>query len=86
MPDTPKLRPAIRAERAQSLSFAPRFNGRKREHGAAEIMANITADRLIEHLERSGYVVMCKPPLAPHSAPGNPADAIDKAAKIDQDG
>jgi hypothetical protein len=41
---------------------------------------------LIEHLERSGYVVMCKPPLAPHSAPGNPADAIDKAAKIDQDG
>ena len=72
MPDTPKLRPAIRDERAQSLSFAPRFNGRKREHGAAEIMANITADRLIEHLERSGYVVMCKTAAGPAQRPWQP--------------
>jgi hypothetical protein len=53
MPDTPQLRPATRDELAQSLSFALRFNGRKRVHGADEIMANITAERLIEHLERS---------------------------------
>jgi hypothetical protein len=86
MPDTPKLRPATRDELVQSLSFALRFTGRKREHGADEIMANITADRLIEHLERSGYVVMCKPGLVPHGAPGNLADAIDRAAKIDRDG
>ena len=83
--DTPKLRPATRDERAQSLSFALRFKGRNREHGADEIMANITAGRLIEHLERSGFVVMCKPGLAPHGAAGNLADAIDKAAKIDRD-
>jgi hypothetical protein len=57
MSDTPKLRPATRDELAQSVSFALRFNGRKREPGADEIMANITAERLIEHLERPGYVV-----------------------------
>ena len=62
MPDTPKLRRATREELAQSLSFALRFNGRKRVHGADELMAQITAERLIERLERSGYVVMCKPP------------------------
>jgi len=70
MPDTPKLRPATWAELAQSLSFALRCNGRKREHGANEIMARITAEGLIEHLERSGYVVMHKPPLAPRSSTG----------------
>jgi len=84
MPDAPKLRPATRDELAQSLSFALRFNGRKREHGADEIMAQITADRLIEHLERSGYVVMCKPGLDPHGAAGNLAGAIEKAAKVDR--
>jgi hypothetical protein len=52
---------------------------------ADRLMANITADRLIEHLERSGYVVMCKPPLAPHGAPGNLADAIERAAESARD-
>jgi hypothetical protein len=79
MPDTPKLRPATRDELVQSLSFALRFNGRKRVHGADEIMAQITAERLIEHLERSGYVVMCKPGLASHSV--GLGDAIEKAVK-----
>jgi hypothetical protein len=86
MPDTPKLRPATRDELAQSLSFALRFNGCKRVHTADEMMAEITAERLIEHLERSGYVVMHKPPLDTHGAPGNLADAIDKATKIERDG
>ena len=54
-----------------------------REHGADEIMANITVERLIEHLERSGYVVMCKPGLAPHNV--SLGDAIDRAAKIRQE-
>jgi hypothetical protein len=60
------ISPCTRDALTQSLSFALRFNGRKREHGADEIMAQITAERLIEHLERSGYVVMCKPGLDPH--------------------
>ena len=83
MPDTPKLRPATRDELAQSLSFALRFNGRKRVHGADEIMAQITAGRLIEHLERSGYVVICKPGLAPHSV--DLGDVIERARKIARD-
>jgi hypothetical protein len=83
MPDTPQLRPATRDELAQSLSFALRFNGRKRVHGADEIMANITAERLIEHLERSGYAVMCKPGLAPHRV--DLGDATEKATKMRPD-
>jgi hypothetical protein len=37
--------------------------GRKRVHNADEIMAEIVAKRLIEHLERAGFVVMKKPPV-----------------------
>jgi hypothetical protein len=84
MPDTPSLRPATRDELTQSLSFALRFSGRKRVHDADETMAQITAERLVEHLERSGYVVMHKPPLGQHGAPGNLARWIEKAAKVDQ--
>jgi hypothetical protein len=62
------------------ISFALRFNGRKRAHGADEIMARITAERLVEHLERSGYVVMCKPGLGPHRV--DLGDAIERAMKI----
>jgi hypothetical protein len=81
MPDTLNLRPATRDELTQSLSFALRFNGRKRTHDADETMARITAERLVEHLERSGYVVMHKPPLGQHGAPGNLAGWIEKATK-----
>ena len=71
------------AQVAEAAAIALRFNGRKREHGADEIMANITAERVIEHLERSGYVVMCKPGLGPHNV--SLGDAIDRAAKIRQE-
>ena len=46
-------------------------------------MAQITAERLVEHFQRSGYVVMCKPPLGPHGAPGNLAGWIEKVTKSD---
>jgi len=84
MPDTPNLCPATRDELMQSLSFALRFNGRKRTHDADELMARVTAERLVEYLERSGYVGMCKPPLGQHGAPGNLADWIEKATKSDR--
>jgi hypothetical protein len=48
-----------------------------------ETVARITAERLVEHLERSGYVVMHKPPLGQHEAPGNLAGWIEKATKPD---
>ena len=40
-----------------------RFDGRKRKHDAGEFMAAIVAKRLVEHLERSGFVIMKKPPI-----------------------
>ena len=48
---------------ADALALALRFDGRKREHDAAEIMAASVAKRLVEHLERSGFVVMKRPPI-----------------------
>ncbi len=77
-PNTPNLRPATRDELMQSLSFALRFNGRQRVHDADEVMARINAERLVEHMERSGYVVMHKPPLGQHVAPGDLAGWIEQ--------
>ncbi|MGH7187942.1 MAG: hypothetical protein ACREF0_02020 [Acetobacteraceae bacterium] len=58
------LSPATIEELRESLAFALRFEGRKRVHHADEVMARITAERLIQHLERSGYVVMRRPAAA----------------------
>ena len=63
MPDE-KLTPADRDDLAQALSFALRFDGRKRFRRGDESMADITADHLIRHLDRCGYAVMQKPPAA----------------------
>jgi hypothetical protein len=56
--DKRTLRPASAEEIAQSLSFALRYDVRKRVHHADDAMARITAERLVQHLERSGYVLM----------------------------
>jgi hypothetical protein len=62
MPDTPNLRPATPDEIAETLSFALRYDGGKRVHHADDAMARITAERLVRHLERSGFVLMKRPP------------------------
>ena len=36
----------------------------KRVHDSSEMMAAIVAKRLAQHLERSGFVVMKRPPLS----------------------
>ena len=61
MNDDDHLRPATASEIADSLSFALRYDGRKRVHHADDVMARITADRLVKHLKRSGFVVMKRP-------------------------
>ena len=53
--DPQHLRPATPEEIAETLSFALRYEGRRRVHHADDAMARITAERLVEHLERSGF-------------------------------
>ncbi len=62
MPDADKLTPADPSDLADAIAFALRFQGRKRVHNADEIVAEIVAKRLVEHLERAGFVAMKKPP------------------------
>ena len=64
MPET--LRPATVSELAEALSFALRFDGRKRVHTGDEFMARITAERLVAHLELSGFVIMKRPLAKAH--------------------
>jgi hypothetical protein len=59
--DEPRLRPASPEEVEQSLSFALRFDGRRRVHHADDAMARITAERLVAHLRKSGFVLMKRP-------------------------
>lgn len=59
--DKRNLRQASTDEIQDSLSFALRYEGRKRVRHADEAMARITAERLVQHLERSGYVLMKRP-------------------------
>ncbi len=51
------------------LSYALCFEGRKRVRHADDMMARITAERLVRHLERCGFVLMKKPGAKMHSAP-----------------
>jgi len=61
MTDDHDLKPATPEDIADALAFALRFDGRKRKHDAGEFMAAIVAKRLVEHLQRAGFVVMKKP-------------------------
>jgi hypothetical protein len=45
-----------------AIAFALRFRGRKRVHTAGKVMAAITAERVVAHLEEAGIVVIRKPP------------------------
>ena len=68
--DPQRLRPATPDEVAETLSFALRYEGRRRVHHADDLMARITAERLVEHLARSGFVPMGRPPARAASPPG----------------
>ena len=85
MNDTPPLRPASPDEIAETLGFALQYNGRRRVRDADEVMARITAERLVRHLQQSGFVLMRKPPAtAPTTAimPVSGADAGQDAADL----
>jgi hypothetical protein len=58
-----KLTSATPDDLANALSFALRFEGRKSQHDADRLNADIVAKRLVRYLDKAGYVVMKKPPL-----------------------
>jgi hypothetical protein len=66
MPDDPRLRPAKPDEIADALAFALRYKGRRRVFDTDQAMARITADRLVQRLTASGFVVMKAPPVGNH--------------------
>jgi hypothetical protein len=71
MPDAEQLTPADPSDLAEAIAFALRYRGGKRVHQADEYMAQIAAERIVEHLARARFVVMKKPPIGGHSALGH---------------
>lgn len=67
------LTPAIVDDIEDAIAFALRFDGRNRAHTGDEFMARLTAQRLVAHLERCGFVVMKKPQAKPHTTWDGPA-------------
>ncbi|MEZ7137991.1 hypothetical protein [Komagataeibacter sp. SM21] len=54
----PDLRPASLEEIEASLSHGLRYDGRRKVHTADEMMARITAERLVAYLQSCGYVIL----------------------------
>ena len=71
MADPLNLRPATSDEIATALSFALRYQGRKRVHDADDVMARVTAERIVRHLEASGFVLMKRPPTPDPTVTGH---------------
>ncbi len=69
--DKRTLHPATAAELEETLSFALRYAGKKRVHTADDVMARVTAERLVQHLQSSGYVLMRRAPVAAPSTSGH---------------
>ena len=65
-----------------ALAFALRFHCRKRVYNADEIMSEIVARRLVEHLERDGFLVIKKQPAPGHAALGRGAHDSWRKANI----
>jgi hypothetical protein len=73
MTESAPLRSATPDEIAESLAFALRYNGRKRVHDADDVMARMTAERLVRHLQQSGFVLMKAPPGTAPTTAGMPS-------------
>jgi hypothetical protein len=68
------LTPASPDDIADTLAFALRFEGRKRTNDADDLMAGLVAKRLVKHLERSGFVILKRPPSSGHVSIGIRSD------------
>jgi hypothetical protein len=76
MSDKPETDPTIAdlaaatpEEIAEALSYALRFDERgKPRRGGWDFAAGLAAERLTDHLRRSGFIIMRARPTRPHSA------------------
>jgi|tagenome__1003787_1003787.scaffolds.fasta_scaffold20825686_3 hypothetical protein len=64
MTEASTLRPADSAEVADAIAYALRYDDKRRVHHADHVMARITAEYLIRHLEQFGFVLLREPPGA----------------------
>jgi hypothetical protein len=71
MTDDDRLTPADASDIAESVAFALLFSGKKRVHDSDRMMASISAQQIVRHLEKCGFVLMKRPPIG-GSAPRNP--------------
>ena len=64
-----ELIPASAEEIATALAHALRFDARgKARRGGGDLAASLAAERLVEHLQRSGFVLMRNRGARPHGA------------------
>ncbi|WP_159993656.1 hypothetical protein [Roseomonas sp. 18066] len=74
VPTSPEPLPANLSEAspeelADALAYALRYDERgKPRPSGGQLVASLAAERLVQHLARSGYVVMKRPPSRLHSA------------------
>lgn len=67
--DAALLRPADRPTLLHTLAFALKHDRKSARAERDGLIARIVAEHLLEHLERSNYVVMQKPPVRAPSIP-----------------
>jgi hypothetical protein len=68
-PPIADLAAATPEEIAEALSSALRFDERgKPRRGGWDFTAGLAAERLTDHLRRSGFIIMRARPTRPHSA------------------
>ena len=68
-PPVADLAAATPEEIAEALSYALRFDERgKLRGGGWDFAAGLAAERLADHLRRSGFIIMRARPTRPHSA------------------
>ena len=68
-----ELRPATPEEIAEALCFALRFKGRRPFPQSRNLMADVTAAHLVEHLQRCGFHIMKGPNAVAPSASHHPS-------------
>jgi hypothetical protein len=68
-PPAAELSAATPDEITEALSYALRFDARgKPRPSGGQMVASLAAERLMEHLQLAGFVLMRRRPAPPHSA------------------